>query len=67
MKLRFLMTVFASSDYFHQKNRWYCDSINSPSPYRSWTIKKFREGVFNALFTLKFKEVNNSTLRTFVE
>ena len=53
-----------SSNYFHQLSRFYCDSINAPSPYRSWTIPKFRNGILNALFTLKFDEVNSSKLRT---
>ena len=53
-----------SSDYFHQENRWKCDSINAPSPYRSWYNAKFRQGIMNALFTLKFDEINNAKLRT---
>ncbi len=52
-----------SSDFFHQTNRWLCDSINSPSPFRSWTIKKFRMSLFNALWTLKFKKITNKELR----
>jgi hypothetical protein len=54
----------AASDYFHQYNRFLCDSINAPSPYRSWTIPKFRNGILNAMFTLKFKEVNMTKLRS---
>lgn len=53
-----------ASDYFQQYNRWLCDSINAPSPYRSWHNRKFREGILNALFTMKFKEVNTTTLRS---
>lgn len=53
-----------SSDYFQQYNRFLCDSQVAPSPYRSWYIPKFRNGVLNALFTLKFKEVNNTKLRS---
>jgi len=53
-----------ASDYFHQYNRFLCDSINAPSPYRSWTIPKFRNGVLNALFTMKFKEVDMTKLRS---
>jgi len=53
-----------ASDYFHQYNRFLCDSINSPSPYRSWTIPKFRNGILNALFSLKFSEVNMNKLRS---
>ena len=53
-----------SSDYFHQYNRFLCDSINAPSPYRSWTVPKFRNGFLNALFTMKFKEVDMNKLRS---
>lgn len=53
-----------SSNYFQQYNRFLCDSINAPSPYRSWYISKFRQGILNALFTLKFKEINNTKLRS---
>ena len=52
-----------SSDYFHQYSRFLCDSINAPSPYRTWTIRKFRTGLFNSLWTLKCKEVNFRVLR----
>lgn len=53
-----------SSDYFQQYNRFLCDSQVAPSPYRSWYIPKFRNGVLNALFTLKYKEINNTKLRS---
>ncbi len=53
-----------SSNYFHQKSRWLCDSINAPSPYRTWTNEKFRLTLFNALWTLKFEEINNTNLRS---
>lgn len=51
-------------DYFIQENRWHCDSINAPSPYRTWTIEKFRLTLLNALWTLKLEEVNSKTLRS---
>lgn len=54
----------AASDYFHQTNRWMCDSINSPSPYRTWTTEKFRLTLFNALWSLKVKEINPTILRS---
>jgi len=54
----------ATSDYFHQTNRWKCDSINSPSPYRTWTTEKFRLTLFNALWSLKVKEINANVLRS---
>jgi len=53
-----------SSDYFHQKSRFLCDSINAPSPFRTWTTEKFRLTLLNALWTLKFPEINNKTLRS---
>ena len=52
-----------ASDFFMQENRWKCDSINSPSPYRSWTIEKFRLTLFNAIWSLKLEEVNMVKLR----
>lgn len=53
-----------SSDFHHLKNRWLCNSINSPSPYRVWTIPKFRKSLLNSLWSLKVKEVNNNVLRS---
>lgn len=52
-----------SSDYFQQYNRFLCDSINSPSPYRTWHQEKFRKTLLNSLFTLKFKDLNTTNLR----
>ena len=52
-----------ASDYFHQDNRLKCNSINAPSPHRSWNNRKFRDGIFNAFWTLKFKEINSNTIR----
>ena len=53
-----------ASDYFQQVNRFYCGSVNSPSPYRTWHNEKFLEGMLNALWTLKVKDVNAQTFRT---
>ena len=53
-----------TSDFYQQENRWRCDSITAPSGYRSWTIEKFRLTMLNALWSLKFEEVNSKTLRT---
>ena len=53
-----------ASDFFHQKSRWLCDGMAAPSPFRSWSIKKFRMGFLNALWSLKYKKVNMSILRT---
>ena len=53
-----------ASDFYQQENRWRCDSINSPSPFRTWTTEKFRMTLFNALWTLKFEEINSKNLRS---
>ena len=53
-----------ASDFYHQEARWLCDSINSPSPYRSWNIEKFRWTLLNALWSLKMKKIDSSSLRT---
>lgn len=53
-----------SSNYFHQELRYHCDSINSPSPYRNWTQKKFFFTLCSALWGLKVKEVNTDILRS---
>lgn len=53
-----------SSNYFHQELRYHCDCINSPSPYRNWTQKKFFFTLCNALWGLKVKEVNTDILRS---
>jgi hypothetical protein len=54
----------AASDFFHQTNRWLCDSINSPSPHRTWTEEKFRLTLLNCLWTLKFNQVTSKELRS---
>lgn len=53
-----------SSNYFHQEARWKADSINAPSPYRTWTTERFRLTLFNALWSLKFEEITMSKLRS---
>lgn len=53
-----------ASDYFQQANRYACGSINAPSPVRTWGSEKFLNGLLNALWTLKFKEINAGTFRT---
>jgi hypothetical protein len=55
-----------SSDFFHQENRWLCNSINSPSPYRTWTTEKFRKTLFNGLWSLKYKHVDMNNIRTLI-
>ena len=53
-----------ASDFYQQYNRWLCDSINSPSPYRTWNTERFRLTLLNALWSLKQTEVNSKVLRT---
>lgn len=53
-----------SSNHFHQYNRWLCDSINSPSPYRTWTTPKFLDTLLNCLWTLKFDHISMEVLRS---
>ena len=53
-----------ASDFYQQYNRFLCDSINAPSPYRSWTIKKFRLTLLNALWTLKQTKVDSKVMRS---
>lgn len=53
-----------SSNYFHQDSRYLCDSINSPSPHRSWYTKKFRDTLLNCLWTLKFEQVDLKVLKS---
>ena len=53
-----------TSDFYQQENRWRCNSITAPSAYRSWTEERFRLTLFNALWSLKFDEINSKNLRT---
>jgi predicted RNA methylase len=53
-----------SSNYFNFKARMECDSINSPSPVRTWDSYKFRKSMLGALFSLKQKEVSPDTFRS---
>lgn len=55
-----------SSDYFQQENRWLCDSINSPSPYRTWNEERFRLTLLNAIWGLKIEEITPKTLRSMI-
>jgi hypothetical protein len=52
-----------SSNLYHQDSRYICDSINSPSPNRSWYIKKFRDTLLNCLWTLKFEHIDLKNLK----
>jgi hypothetical protein len=55
-----------SSDFFHQDSRFKCDSINSPSPYRSWNTEPFRKTLLKALWSMKYKSVNTNALRSII-
>lgn len=55
-----------SSDYFQQENRFMCDSINAPSPYRTWNSERFRLTLLNALWTLKVEKVTMDGMRTLI-
>ncbi len=52
-----------SSNFYHQDLRFKCDSINSPSPYRTWNNKKFFFTMLSGLWSLRFKKVDSDTLR----
>lgn len=58
------LTGNLASCIFNEKERWKCDSINSPSAYRTWHNEKFIMSLLNALWTLKFKEIGEKQLRT---
>lgn len=53
-----------ASNYFHQLSRYSADSVNSPSPVRTWNTYKFAHSMVSALFSLKCKEVNKQTLHS---
>jgi len=53
-----------ASDYFHQESRYHCDSLNAPSPYRTWTTEKFRKNVLKNLWTMETKRVDMTRLRS---
>lgn len=52
-----------ASNYFHQKARFKCDSLNSPSPHRVWTTEKFRMNMLKNLWTMPTTKVDSSRLR----
>lgn len=55
-----------ASDYFQQTERWKCDSINSPSPARTWATEKFRLTLLNGLWSLKMTKVTTKELRSLI-
>ena len=54
------------SNFFHQEARWKCDSINAPSPYRTWYTEKFLDTLLNCIWTLKFEELWKSDFRSMI-
>lgn len=53
-----------ASDYFQQYNRFCCDSINSPSPVRTWTNRQFLFNMLKGLWSMKYANVDMRVLRT---
>ena len=53
-----------ASDFFHQESRWMCDSLNSPSPYRTWTTEKFRKNMLKNLWSMPTTRVDTARLRS---
>ena len=53
-----------SSDYFHQEQRMKTELENSPSQWRCWTTPKFMRTLINSFYTLKLKEINETTVRS---
>lgn len=53
-----------ASDYFQQYNRYCCNSINSPSPVRTWENRKFLYNMLKALWSMKYDHVDMGVLRT---
>ena len=51
-----------ASNFFHQYNRFCCDSINSPSPYRVFNNYKFAHSMCGAVFSLKLKKIGMQEL-----
>lgn len=52
-----------ASNYFQQENRWGVDGTVSPGPKRTWETRKFMVTLMGGLYTLKFDEVSEKTLR----
>lgn len=51
-----------SSDFFHQVERYKCDSINAPSPQRTWATKKFRKNFLKSLWAMRYAEITSAKL-----
>jgi len=52
-----------ASNYFQQENRWGVDGTVSPGPKRTWDTRAFMVTLMGGLYTLKFEEVSQKTLR----
>lgn len=55
-----------SSNFFHQTERWKTNSINSPSPERTWNNVKFLDTLLNGLWTLPIDSLTSDTMRTLI-
>jgi len=60
--LRILKGGSKTSNFFHQKTRYACDSIYGPGPLRTWTVPKFLETFLPALWSLKYTKVSSAIL-----
>jgi hypothetical protein len=64
--IRSITTGNKSSDFFHQTERWKTNSINSPSPERTWNSVKFLNTLLNGLWTLKVESLTSESMRTLI-
>ncbi len=53
-----------ASDYFQQEWRMRTELENSPSQWRCWNTPKFMRTLLNSFYTLKIKEVGESSVRS---
>ncbi len=53
-----------ASDYFQQEWRMRTELENSPSQWRCWNTPKFMRTLINSFYTLKLKELTETTIRS---
>jgi hypothetical protein len=53
-----------ASNFFQQENRWKANSIRSPGPYKTWTMKNLMITLMGSLYSLKVPKIDKATLRT---
>jgi hypothetical protein len=53
-----------ASNFFHQKARWQCGSKQFPSPFDIWYNDVQLMSLFNCFWTLKFKRITATEMRT---